>query len=94
MIRISQKRARCRGLKTTEKSLLSKGLDFLIPPMNISYNNFMLPFELLYRDAETSGVSNLNKEFSKSRLRDSVFSSYRALGKLLRRTCPKRNLMH
>ena len=55
----------------------------------------MLPFELLYRDVNSLEVYNLNKEIIKSRLRDSVFSSYKDTGKALeRRTCPKENLMH
>ena len=45
-------------LNATEKSFLSKGLGFAIPPKNINYGDYKLPFELLYRD-----VSNLGKEF-------------------------------
>ena len=63
-------------LNTTAKSLLSKGLNFEIPPQNINYADCMLPFELLHRD-----VSNLDKEFIKSRLRDCAFSSYKDIGK-------------
>ena len=33
-------------LNFTEKSLLSKGLNFAIPPKNMNYADFMLPFEL------------------------------------------------
>ena len=33
---------------TTEKSLLSKGLNFAILPKNINYADFMPHFELLY----------------------------------------------
>ena len=68
-------------LNTTEKSLLSKGLNFEIPPKNINYADYMLPFELLYRDVDSLEVSNLDKEFIKSRLRDSAFSSYKDIGK-------------
>ena len=60
-------------LSTTEKSLLSKGLNFAIPAKNINYADFMLPFELLCRDVDSLEVSNLDKEFIKSRLRDSAF---------------------
>ena len=66
-------------LNTTEKSLVSKGLDFAIPPKNINYTDYMLPF--LYRDVDSLEVSNLEKEFIKSRLRDSAFSSYKNTGK-------------
>ena len=55
-------------LNTTEKSLLSKGLSFTIPPKNINYADYMLPFELPYRDVNSLEVSNLDKEFIKSRL--------------------------
>ena len=63
-------------LNTTEKSLLSKGLNFVIPPKNINYAfDYMIPFELLYRDVDSLEVSNLDNEFIKSRLRVSAFSS-------------------
>ena len=71
-------------LNTTEKFLLNKGLN---------YADFMLPFELLFRDVDSLEVSNLDKEFIKSRLRDSAFSSFKDTGKTLE-ACPKRNLMH
>ena len=48
-------------LNTTEKSLLSKGLNFAIPPKNINYADYMLPFELLYRDVDFLEVANLDK---------------------------------
>ena len=76
-------------LNITEKSLLSKGLNFAIPPKNINYADFMLPFELLYRDVDSLEVSNLDKEFIKSRLRDSAFSSYKDIGKTLEKNLPK-----
>ena len=81
-------------LNTTEKTLLSKGLNFAIPPKNINYADYILPFEVLYRDVDFLEVSNLDKEFIKSRLRDSAFHHTRILVKLSRRSYPKRNLMH
>ena len=51
--------------------------------------DFMLPFELLYIDVDSLEVSNLDKEFIKSRLRDSAFSSYKDTGKSLERNLPK-----
>ena len=76
-------------LNTTEISLLGKGLNFAIPPNNINYADYMLPFELLYRDVDSLEVSNLDKEFIKSRLRDSAFSSYKDNGKTFERYSPK-----
>ena len=49
----------------------------------------MLPFELLYRDAHSLEVSNLDKEFIKSRLRDSAFPSYKGTGKTFEKNLPK-----
>ena len=76
-------------LNTTEKSLLSKGLNFAIPPNDINYADFKLPFELLYRDVDSLEVSNLDKELIKSRLRDSAFSSYKDTGKTLEKNLLK-----
>ena len=64
------------ALNTTEKSLLSKGHNVTIPPKNINYADYMLPFEWQYSDVYSLDVSNSAKEFIKSRLRDSTFSSY------------------
>ena len=48
-------------LNTNEKSLLSKGLNSAIPPNNINYADYMVPFELQYRDVDSLEVSNLDK---------------------------------
>ena len=76
-------------LNTTEKSLLSKGLNFTIPPKNINYTDYMIPLELLYRDVDSLQVSNLDKEFIKSRLRDSASSSYKDTSKTFEKNLPK-----
>ena len=52
-------------LNTIENCWLSKGLNLSIPPKNINYAGFMLPFELFYRDVDSLEVSNLVKELSK-----------------------------
>ena len=49
----------------------------------------MIPFELLYRDADSLEVSHLDKEFIKSRLRDSAFSSYKDISKTFEKNLPK-----
>ena len=74
---------------TTENSILSNGLNFVIPPKNISYADFMVLFELVYRDVNSLEVSNLDKEFIKSRLRDSAFSSYKDTSKTFEKNLPK-----
>ena len=83
------------ALNTTEKFLSSKAFHFVISLTNINYLDFILPFELLYRDVDSLYISDMDIEFTKSRLKDSAFSSYKVTGKtLVQRTCPKRNLMH
>ena len=76
-------------LNTTEKSLLSKELNFAIPPKNTNYADCMLPFELLYRDVDLLEISNLDKEFIKIRIRASAFSSYKDTGKTVEKNLPK-----
>ena len=81
----------CHVLNTTEKSLLNKGLNFAIPPKNINYTDYMLLFELLYREVDPLEVSNLDKEFIKSRLRDYAFPSYKDTGQTFEKNLPKAN---
>ena len=79
-------------VNTTEKSLLSKGLNFAIPPKDINYADFMLPCELLYSNVHSLEISNLDKEFIKSTIRDYAFSSYKNNGKKLQKNLPKEKL--
>ena len=51
--------------------------------------DYMIPFELLYRDVDSLEVSNLDKEFIKSKLRDSVFSSYKDTSNTFEKHLPK-----
>ena len=76
-------------LNTTENLLLSKGLNFAIPPKNMNYADFMLPFKLLYRDVDSLEVSNLDKEFIKRRRRGSTFSSYKDTKNTLEKNSPR-----
>ena len=73
----------------TEKSLLSKGLNSAIPPENINYADCVLPFKLLYWDVDSLEDSNLDKEFIKSKPRDSDFSLYKDTVKNLEKNLPK-----
>ena len=75
-------------LNTTKKSLLCKGFNFAIPPKNINYADYMIPFELLYRDVDSSEVFNLDKEFIKSRFRYSAFSSDKDTSRTFEKNLP------
>ena len=65
-------------LSDDEKALLCKGLNFAIPPKRLDYADHMLSFELLFRDINKSKIPDENKEFIKSRLKDSAYTSFRS----------------
>ena len=52
----------------------------------------MLPFELLYMDVDSLEVSNLNKNFIRSRPRESTFSSSMDIGTNPEKNLPKEEL--
>ena len=71
------------------KSLLRKGLNFVILPKDINYTDYILPFELLYRDINSLKISNFELDCLKARLRDSAFSSYKETSKFMENNLPK-----
>ena len=60
------------NLTKQEEPLLSKGLQFAIPPSEIEYTDFMLPLELLYRDIKLVKILNIFK----NKLLDTAISSH------------------
>ena len=65
-----------------------------IPPTNINYADFVLPFELLYRDVNSLEVSNWIQSLSEIGWEILFFHHARTLVKVLRKYSPKWNLMH
>ena len=63
-------------LTESEKSLLCKGLNFAIPPDKLEYADFLLPFELLYRDIQNLDFTDQKKQLLKARIKDSALSSF------------------
>ena len=55
-------------LSEHEKSLLSKGLNFAISPKNLNYADYMLPFELLFRDIDILDIPRTDRDFIQGRL--------------------------
>ena len=68
-------------LTEREKSLLSKGLHFAIPPKTLEYADYLLPFELLYRDIYNLDITNEKKEVLKTRIKGCAFSSFNSYNK-------------
>ena len=65
-----------------KKPLLSRGLNFVIPPKNVNYTDYLLPFELLFRNIDLCEIPSYDKEFIRSRLRDCAFTSFRDSSKI------------
>ena len=63
-------------LTEREKSVLCKGLEFAISPNKLDYADFMLPFELLFRDIKNTDLSILQTKAVKSKILDTAFSSF------------------
>ena len=62
--------------------MLSRELNFAIPPKNINYVDYLLPFELLFRNIDLCEIPSYDKEFIRSRLRDCAFTSFRDSSKI------------
>ena len=62
-------------LSKSEKRLLCKGLNFAIPPDKLEYSDYLLPFELLYRDMKVLDLPNKKTNFLKAKLKDCALSS-------------------
>ena len=64
-----------------EKSILSKGLNFSIPPKKLDYCNFLAPFELLRRklnEEPISPSSGFYPDFITTKLKDIALSGLKS----------------
>ena len=68
-------------LSDTEKLLLCKGLNFALPPKRLRFENYLLPFELLYRDVYDSENKDESLLHLKSKIKNVGLSSYRIYNK-------------
>ena len=62
------------NLSTTEKSLC-KGLNFALLPKDLKFENYLLPFELLFRNVYESSGKDKSLLHLKSKIKDVGFSS-------------------
>ena len=63
-------------LTEAEKSVLFRGLQFALPPQTLEYADYMVSFELIYRDIKTINLNTLQNKTIKSTLLDTAFSSF------------------
>lgn len=64
------------SLTEAEKSLLSKGLNFSIPPKTLNYADSLTPFELLHRDVKDLDMENETRETVNARVGDIAYTTY------------------
>ena len=65
------------NLSEHEKSVLSKGLNFAISPSKINYADYLVNFELLFRDIKKLDLSTNDLDFVKTKIKDIALSSFR-----------------
>ena len=64
-------------LTDAQTALLSKGLNYAIPPKNLRYEDYLIPFEMLFRNIDETGkLPKDNKLFFKNSLKETCFSSF------------------
>ena len=69
-------------LTEAQISILSEVPNFPIPLKKVRYEEYLLPFELLFRSLKTSCVSSdLDLNYTKTKLKETVVSSYRFYNK-------------
>ena len=69
------------NLSTAEKSLLCKVQKFALPPKDLKFENYLLPFELLFRNVYESSDKDESLLHLKSKIKDVGLSSYRVYNK-------------
>ena len=62
-------------MSDSEKSLLCKGLRSALPPKEIDYADFLLQFNLLYRDTLQFNLLSEKRYILKNKLKDICFST-------------------
>ena len=82
----------CHSLTKDEKSLLSRGLNFAILPKIVNYADYVLPFELLFRDINLCETPSYDKEFICGRSRDCAFTTFRDSSKINENNYLKKNV--
>ena len=69
-------------LSDTEKKLLAKGLNFCLPPKQLKYADYLVHFELFYRDIRNLEImSNEDLDFVKTKTKETALSSFRQYNK-------------
>ena len=80
-------------LSNAEKELLAKGLNFCLAPKQLNYADYLVHFELFYRNIRNLEVlSNEDLDFVKTKTKETALSSYRQCNKSLQQNLSKGEL--
>ena len=63
-------------LSDVEKSVLCKDLNFSVKSKSIEYSEFLLPFELLFRDVKQENLCSEDLSLMKATLLDTALSAH------------------
>ena len=69
-------------LTKNQEALLIKGLNYAMPPKKLRYEDYLINFELLYRDLTICDVSNEKLFWGKNEIRNLPFSSFNIYSKI------------
>ena len=69
-------------LTDSDKSLLCKGLDFALIPKKLEYSNYLVDFELFYRDVVNFATSYLDHELIKCKIKDIALTSFKSFKRI------------
>ena len=80
-------------LSDIEKKLLAKGLNFCLPPKQFKYADYLIHFELFYRDMRNLEIlSNEDLNFGKTKAKETVLPSFRQYNKTPQQNLSKEEL--
>ena len=80
-------------LSDIEKKLLAKGLNFCLPPKQLKYADYLVHFELFYRDIRNLEIlSNEDLDFVKTKTKKTASLSFRQYNKTHNKTFLRKNL--
>ena len=80
-------------LSDIEKKLLAKGLNFCLPPKQLKCADYLVHFELLYRDIRNLEIlSNEDLDFVKTKTKETTLSSLRQYNKNPQKIFLEKNL--
>ena len=77
------------SLNVHQEWVSCKNLNFAVPPKAIESSEFLLSFQMLFREVTSLGIGNFNKGYVKRRRWDGAYSSFEQVSKISDKNCSK-----